>query len=183
MPEYRRLHIQGATVFITFVTFGRSPIFLRPEARRILHDVWHAVANRNPFTTEAICILPDHIHTIIALPDCDSDFSLRVREIKRLFTINYLRIFDEEYQRSLSRIRKKEATVWQRRFWEHTIRDENDYQNHFDYIHYNPVKHSLVNNVSDWPYSSFHRYVRSGVYDSHWGEGLIVKKDHIDYGE
>lgn len=183
MPEYRRVNIHGATVFITFVTFGRSPILTSNEARQILHDAWRDVAKRDPFTTDAVCVLPDHIHTMITLPENDSNYSLRIREIKRLFTINYLGVFNDGAQRNPSRIHKKEATVWQRRFWEHTIRDEQDYKHHFDYIHYNPIKHGLVNNVSDWPWSSFHRYVRLGVCDSDWGEGVTIKSDGIDYGE
>ena len=183
MPEYRRMHNQGATVFITLVTYGRSPILAKNEARQILRDVWRLISKRRPFRTDAICVLPDHIHTMITLPVNDSNYSMRIREIKRLFTMNYLRIFGEEEQRNPSRIHKKEATIWQRRFWEHTIRDERDYRNHFHYIHYNPLRHGLVKNVCDWSWSSFHRYVKLGVYDSDWGQGLDVDIDRIDYGE
>ena len=65
--------------------------------------------------------------------------------------------------------KKKELTIWQRRFWEHCIRDEIDFVHHVDYIHYNPVKHGLVSAPKDWEYSSFHRYVMDGIYDVEWG--------------
>ena len=183
MPEYRRMHVCGATVFITFVTFDRSPLLIDEKAQQILHQVWVEVAKRHPFTTDAVCLLPDHIHTLLTLPENDSSYSLRIREIKRLFTIKYLETYNEITQRNPSRIRKNEATVWQRRFWEHTIRDERDYENHFDYIHYNPVKHSLVNKVADWPWSSFHRYVKLGVYEADWGGENISRQNANRYGE
>ena len=183
MPEYRRVRVCGATVFITFVTFGRFHIFEDENVLHILYRVWNKVANRHPFTTDAICVLPDHIHTLITLPENDSNYSLRIREIKRLFTINYLADFNEIVRRDSSRISKNEATIWQRRFWEHTIRDNQDYENHFNYIHFNPVKHGLVNNVADWPWSSFHRHVKSGVYEPDWGNGEIFNNDHNHYGE
>jgi putative transposase len=170
-------------VFITCVTFERTHIFSEEKACKILNRVWIKVSRRHPFTTEAICVLPDHIHTLLTLPENDTNYSLRIREIKRLFTIQYLAVFGEFYQRNTSRTHKKEATVWQRRFWEHTIRDEQDYENHFDYIHYNPVKHGLVNNVADWSWSSFHRYVKAGVYAPDWGEGDINISDATQYGE
>ena len=183
MPEYRRVRTHGATVFITFVTFDRMPILTFPTSRRILGDVWRSVAKRSPFTTDAICLLPDHIHTLMTLPENDLDYSLRIREIKRLFTIEYLAFFDKITPRNQSRINKKEATIWQRRFWEHTIKDEQDYQNHFDYIHYNPVKHGLVKDVSLWAWSSFHRYVSLGVYEPGWGDGLAQRNNNVDFGE
>ena len=126
---------------------------------------------------------PDHIHTLITLPEDDVDYSLRIRDIKRLFTTEYLAIFGETTPRNRSRINKKEASVWQRRFWEHTIRDELDYQNHFDYIHYNPVKHGLVKDVSMWAWSSFHRYVSLGVYEPGWGDGFNLRNNKVDFGE
>ena len=175
--------MHAATVFITIVTYDRTPILTSPTSRRILGEVWRRVAELRPFTTDAVCLLPDHIHTLITLPDRDLDYSLRIRDIKRLFTTEYLANFGETTPRNQSRISKKEATVWQRRFWEHTIRDELDYQNHFDYIHYNPVKHGLVEDVSMWAWSSFHRYVRLGVYEPGWGDGFTSRNNHVDFGE
>jgi putative transposase len=183
MPEYRRVCIPGATVFITMVAYQRSPIFTAEIARQTLHDAWITVEKRTPFTTDAICVLPDHIHAMITLPECDANYSLRIREIKRLFTMKYTAGSMEIAQPSSSRIRKKEVSVWQRRFWEHTIRDERDYEQHFDYIHYNPVRHSLVDRVIDWPWSSFHRYVHLGLYEPEWGVGKLVHDDKNSFGE
>ncbi len=159
------------------------PILTSPTSLRILGEVWRNVADRSPFTTDAICLLPDHIHTLITLPEDDLDYSLRIREIKRLFTTEYLATCGEIVPRNRSRINKKEAAIWQRRFWEHTIKDEQDYQNHFDYIHYNPVKHGLVKDVSLWAWSSFHRYVSLGVYESGWRDGFDRGSNNVNFGE
>jgi len=183
MPEYRRIYICGATVFITCVTFKRAHLFSNEKARQILYSSWMRITRLHPFTTEAICVLPDHIHALLTLPENDSNYSLRIREIKRLFTIQYLANYDVVSQRNPSRIHKKEANIWQRRFWEHTIQDEQDFENHFDYIHYNPVKHGYVKNVADWRCSSFHRYVKAGVYAPNWGEGEFEIADEIEHGE
>ncbi|HSN95104.1 MAG TPA: transposase [Anaerolineaceae bacterium] len=162
MPEYRRAQVPGGTFFITIVTYKRSPIFNHHRARAILHKSWQEVSKRFPFTTDAICLLPDHLHVLITLPDDESNFSIRIREIKRLFTKAYLAEFGSNNPGNQSRIDKSEATIWQRRFYEHTIRDERDLNTHIDYIHYNPVKHGLVDRASQWQWSSFDRYVQNG---------------------
>ena len=174
MPNYHRVRIEGATYFLTLVTFDRTPFLTTPRAREIFRGAWQNVKKRHPFTTDAICLLPDHLHILITLPEDDADYSMRIREIKRLFTRRYGSTATPSAQRNQSRIQKKEAAIWQRRFWEHTIRDERDYQNHFDYIHFNPVKHGLVKNVALWPWSSFHRYLRLGVYQQDWGTDYDV---------
>ena len=130
---------------------------------------WRSVQSAYPFRVEAICLLPDHLHCIVTLPDNDSNFSKRIQMIKGLFSIQYLKSGGEEGKRNSSRKKKGEAAVWQRRFWEHMIRDEKDMQRHFDYIHYNPVKHALVKSVSYWEWSTFHRFVRLGFYHENWG--------------
>ena len=183
MPNYRRVCIKGSTVFITMVTLNRHHLFLEAPARAVLRRAWNTTVDRFPFTADAICLLPDHLHALITLPEDDDDYSLRIREIKRLFTRHYLAKFGEKGIRNTSRQSKQEAAIWQRRFWEHTIRDERDYQNHFDYIHFNPVKHGLVEQVSSWQWSSFHRYVRLGVYTPDWGLGYKPKDQHQDFGE
>jgi len=160
MPNYHRPDIPGGTFFITLVTYKRLPIFSHPRVRSKLHDAWETVRQRLPFTTDAICLLPEHIHALITLPEDEADFSIRVREIKRHFTKAYLAEFGETCPRNPSRLKKGEATVWQRRFYEHTIRDEVDLETHIEYIHYNLVKHGLVKNVREWEWSSFHRYVK-----------------------
>jgi putative transposase len=116
-----------------------------------------------PFAIDAIVVLPDHVHTIMTLPSHDADFSGRWRRIKSLFTKAAVAA-----GATAERNRKGEYSIWQRRFWEHTIRNEKDFERHVDYIHFNPVKHGLVRRVCDWPYSSFHRYVRSGLLPEDW---------------
>lgn len=108
---------------------------------------------------------------------------MRIREIKRLFTAGYKQRFDLPKGDSASRTRKNEAAIWQRRYWEHTIRNEDDLHRHLDYIHYNPVKHELVQKVRDWEWSSFHRYVRLGLYDADWGSEMREKDLQGDFGE
>lgn len=174
MPDYRRTKEPGGTYFFTVVTFERQPILTTPEAREFLRSAWIDVQSRHPFETVAVCLLPDHLHTIWKLPEGDSNYPMRLKEIKRIFTHNYLRNGGTNGLRNISRLKRKEAAVWQRRFWEHTIYDENDLNAHIDYVHFNPVKHGLVKRVSDWPWSSFHRYVRSGIYPMN-GEVMRIK--------
>jgi putative transposase len=169
MPQYRRFYIPGGVYFFTIVTFDRKPILIQPAARELLHTAWVDTGKRFPFRTEAICLLPDHLHCIWRLPEGDADFSLRWREIKRLFTKWYLERIGPGGCRNVSRRKKGEAAVWQRRFWEHALRDPDDFNRHLAYIHFNPVKHGLVQRVKDWPWSSFHRYVAAGLIDSDWG--------------
>jgi len=168
MPNYRRQY-GGNAYYFTVVTYNRIPIFTSDLARGILHRAWKIVSERFPFTTVAICLLPDHIHTIWTLPESDGDYSVRWKEIKRQFTQGYLVETGSIESRSESRQKRHEAAVWQRRFWEHTISDDDDLARHVDYIHFNPVKHGLTKRVQDWPWSSFHRYVREGYYDAEWG--------------
>jgi putative transposase len=183
MPEYRRVRIPGSTIFITVVTYHRTPLFLDSDARDIFRFAWKDASRKFPFKTDAICLLPDHIHALITLPEDDDDYPLRIHEIKRVFTKRYLIDHKEMYKRSQSYQTKKEATVWQRRYWEHTIIDNKDYQYHFDYIHYNPVKHGLVESVISWPWSSFQRYIRLGIYNENWGSGSEPDNHNINFGE
>ena len=130
---------------------------------------------------EAWVLLPDHLHTIWTLPAEDDDFSVRWRQIKEIFTVGYLQAGGSEGWISLSRQKRAERGVWQRRFWEHTIRDEDDFIHHLDYLHYNPVKHGLVARVVDYPWSTFHRYVAAKMYPANWGQGGI--ETHINAPE
>jgi putative transposase len=171
MPEYHRAFIPGGTYFFTLVTFDRAPILVSEQARSLLHWVWMDVNHRFPFTTEAICLLPDHLHCIWSLPEGDSNYPIRWKEIKRLFSKHYRDLHYPSAAKTESRIKREEATIWQRRFWEHVIRDVQDLHAHLDYIHYNPVRHGLVNQPADWQWSSFHRYLRKGYYDPNWGGG------------
>lgn len=183
MPEYRRAQVPGGTFFITIVTYQRSKIFINPRARELLHQAWLDVEKRFPFITVAICLLPDHIHALITLPEGNSNFSIRIREIKRFFTKAYLAEIGSSKPRNQSRIKKDEATVWQRRFFEHTIRDGRDLETHINYIHYNPVKHGLVDNMEEWKWSSFHRYVKNGFYPENWGGGQDFSGETNKFGE
>jgi putative transposase len=183
MPEYRRSKLAGGTFFFTVVTYHRYPILTTEESRHILRAAWENVMKRYPFTIDAICLLPDHLHCIWTLPEEDMNYSLRWGEIKKLFSKEYLKRIGRGETRNESRIKKGEAAIWQRRFWEHAIRDEEDFNRHLDYIHYNPVKHGLVKNVLDWPWSSFHRYVTNGYYAENWGEMIGKTTEGMEAGE
>jgi putative transposase len=143
----------------------------------VLRAAFRYTQARHPFTMEATVVLPDHLHAIWTLPQEDSDFALRWRLIKSAFS----RALPASERLSSSRYRKGERGIWQRRYWEHTVRDEDDFERHINYIHYNPVKHGHVTKVSDWPYYSFYRMVRLGVYPADWGgDG---QKDAVGFGE
>ncbi|EHR05938.1 REP-associated tyrosine transposase [Bradyrhizobium sp.] len=161
MPQYRRA--QGNMFFFTVVLADRSSTLLVDQVDR-LRQIYRTVVQRRPFETVAICILPDHLHAIWALPEDDADFSSRWNLIKGSFSRGL-----EIGERSISKSRKREKGIWQRRFWEHAIRDDADLERHVDYIHFNPVKHGLVARVRDWSFSSFHRYVDQGALPMDWG--------------
>ena len=173
MPTYRRNYAPGGTYFFTVVTHGREPFLTTPLARKCLHGAFAEEGVIRPFDIVAILLLPDHLHTIWTLPDGDDDYSTRWKRIKGGFTDAYLAAGGWEGERSASRRKRGERAVWQRRFWEHTVRDENDHERCMNYVHWNPVKHGLVTRVADYEWSSFHRWVRSGEYDAHWGEGEV----------
>jgi putative transposase len=130
-----------------------------------LRRIYSSVQKRYPFETVAICVLPDHLHAIWSLPPGDADFPLRWSVIKSGFTRGLM----GNPQRSASKVNRRERGIWQRRYWEHAIRDDVDLERHVDYIHFNPVKHGHVARVCDWPHSSFHRYVERGVLLLDWG--------------
>lgn len=169
MSDYRRYFVTGGTYFFTVVTHERRPLFADEYARRILRESIQTIRSRRPFELVAICLLPDHLHTVWSLPAGDSDYSPRWRRIKEEFTRGWLSSGGTEGQRSESRQSKQERGVWQRRFWEHTVRDEDDLKRCVDYIHWNPRKHSLVDRVRDWRWSSFSRFVAEGEYEIDWG--------------
>jgi len=163
MSNYRRANIKGGSFFFTVVLADRSSNLLIVEIDR-LRSVYRTVQERRPFETIAICILPDHIHAIWALPQRDPDFSTRWNLIKGGFSRGV-----EARERSQSKAIRREKGIWQRRFWEHAIRDDADLERHVDYIHFNPVKHGHVSRVADWPHSSFHRFVERGLLERDWG--------------
>jgi putative transposase len=183
MPNYHRMRLPGATIFITCVTFNRAPILTDPIARQILCQVVKIKGKRRSFTANAFCLLPDHFHILMTLPENDVNYSLRIREIKRLFTRYYLVAIGKSTPQAHLHIEIQRMAIWQSRFWEHTIRDEQDFKNHFDYVHYNPVKHGLVTDVRKWEWSSFHRYVKLGVDTLDWGSGMDFFEEENGFGE
>ena len=164
MTNYRRAQFEGGYYFFTVVTYQRRAFLTGERARACLREVWEETKRRSYFDVVALCLLPDHLHCVWKLPDGDYDFSQRWSRIKAGFTRRYLCSGGNEYGQGPSRTRKRERGIWQRRFWEHQIRNEKDLQRHVDYIHYNPVKHGLVEQVEDWPWSTYHRYIREGIY-------------------
>jgi putative transposase len=168
MPNYRRAHVPGGTFFLTLVAENRAPLFNEERARRFLHDAIAHCARRRPFRLDAVVLLPDHLHLMLTLPPDDADFSIRVASIKSALTRAYLAAGGAEQPRSASRVRKRRRGVWQRWFWEHTLRDADDRNRHLDYIHYNAVKHGLAPCPHARPHSTFHRHVGDGYYEPHW---------------
>jgi putative transposase len=175
MPEYRRVKGSSRTYFFTVVTYNRQQFLCDLESRKMLRSSIEKVRNTHPFRIDAWVLLPEHIHCIWTLPENDFNYSKRWGMIKREFTIRFHSFNKDSIElkkATNSRLKRRESSVWQRRFWEHMIRDQNDFNNHCDYIHYNPVKHSLVEDPRLWPFSTFHRFVKTGLYHSNWGAGI-----------
>ena len=164
MPNYIRSKFEGGYYFFTVVTYQRAELFRTELARQCLRDAIENTRSRRPFEIIAFCLMFEHLHCIWKLPEDDADYSKRWASIKGQFSKTYLNLSEQRRKVSLSRSRKGEVTIWQRRFWEHQIRNERDLQRHVDYIHYNPVKHGLVRQVEDWPWSTYHKYVKEGLY-------------------
>jgi putative transposase len=173
MPTYRRSYVPGGTYFFTVVTHQRQPILTSDLSRTCLRAALQAEQTVRPFDIVAFVLLPDHLHTVWALPGGDQNYSVRWQRIKGRFTDAYLAGGGSEAERLASRVRRKERGVWQRRFWEHAVRDEDDLKRCVDYIHGNPVKHGLVDRVAEYPWSSFHRWVRLGEYEPTWGTAEV----------
>jgi putative transposase len=179
MSDYRRVFIKGGTYFFTVVTYNRLPIFEKTTSIDLLKQCFRTVLSSHPFRIDAIVILPDHMHTIWTLPASESDFSTRWKLIKWNFSHNYS---GEEIEAiTSSMLKKHEKGIWQRRFWEHAIRDEEDFDRHCDYIHYNPVKHGYVSSPIEWKYSSFKSLVEKGFYPVNWGGQIDKELIDTDY--
>jgi len=170
MRTYRRVLLPGAVYFFTVNLAERKPNDLLVRHVDLLRAALQETKTRHPFAIEAVCILPDHLHCLWRLPEGDSDFPTRWRLIKAGFS----RRLPRQERISQSRARKNERGIWQRRYWEHLIRDERDFANHMDYIHYNPVKHGWVVRAWDWPFSSFRRSIGKGLYPQDWAAGEEV---------
>ena len=182
MPDYRRWYVPGGTYFFTVVTASRRPILTSELGRRCLHEAIDEVKAVLPFDLFAIVLLPDHLHCIWNLPAGDFDFSTRWHDIKAAFTRKYLAGGGTEAPISESRRRKGERGIWQRRFWEHLVRNEDELKRCVDYIHINPLKHGLVLRVRDWSWSSFHRFADAGDYSENWGMGVEIPNDPDVFG-
>jgi putative transposase len=177
MTSYRRNFVPGGSFFFT-VNLADRQLRLLTDHIDALRAAFRYTRLRHPFTIEAIVVLPDHLHSIWTLPEGDSDFALRWRLIKGTFS----RGLPQRERLSVSRSRKGERGIWQRRYWEHTLRNEDDFARHADYVHFNPVKHGHVGRVEDWQYSSFHRMVRLGLYPDDWA-GTLDEEVETDFGE
>lgn len=154
--EYRRVRIAGGCYFFTVALANRQSDLLIRNIDLLRSAVKEVIA-QHPFKINAMVVLPDHIHAIWTLPEGDDNYSMRWMLIKRRFSLS----LPKTEMISSSRLYKRERGIWQRRFWEHAIRDESDFLNHMTYIHLNPVKHGYVNNAEDWPHSSIHRLVNT----------------------
>ena len=163
MPNYRRAFIPGGSWFFTVNLLDRRQTLLVDHIE-VLREAVAATRRSHVFKIDAFVVLPDHLHAIWSLPEGDSDFSTRWRLIKNRFA----RALPKLEPLSAVRLARNERGIWQRRFWEHLIRDEADYSRHVEYCYINPLKHGLVTCVSDWPYSSFHRDVRAGIFPRDW---------------
>ena len=168
MRQYIRAGVAGSTYFFTVALEDRSAATLTKHVD-ILRKGVRDVRSRHPFHIDAMVILPDHIHALWTLPANDAAYPTRWMLIKGDFTRKLRRMHALGDEASRARGIRGERSLWQRRYWEHQIRDDGDFARHVDYIHFNPVKHGLVKRAADWSYSSFHRYVREGLLDIGWG--------------
>jgi len=176
MTSYRRNFVLGGTFFFT-VNLAERRLSLLTEHLGLLRSAFRETRRRHPFMIDAIVVLPDHLHTVWTMPEGDADFSTRWRLIKSMFSRGLV----SGEQISPSRLAKGERGIWQRRYWEHAIKDETDFTRHVDYVHINPVKHGLVNRVCDWAPSSFHQFVKRGICPADWAGD--ISQDGCDYGE
>jgi putative transposase len=174
MVLYRRNFLPGGTFFFTAALADRRSQALVKNIR-LLRYAFRVTRHKRPFSVEAVVVLPDHLHIVMTLPLDDADFPGRWKRCKSLFTRLVAKRGDAG-----PRNRRGEYALWQRRYWEHTIRDESDLVRHIDYFHFNPIKHGLVSRIGEWPYSSFHHYVRQGILPRDWGGNAV---DGSHFGE
>lgn len=172
MADYRRAKSTAGYYFFTVNLNNRNLPLLTVQIN-LLRESFRYVKQRHPFTLDAMVVLPDHLHCIWILPPNDFKYSMRWRQIKSYFS-RHLPV-DESLNES--RQKKGERGIWQRRYWEHAIRDEEDYQRHLNYIHINPVKHGYCQSPHEWPYSSFHKFKRAGLYDENWARTIQNVED------
>ncbi len=167
MPDYRRAWHPGGTYFFTVNLLERQGNDLLARHIGLLRTVVKSARQRHPFRIHGWVVLPEHLHCVIELPPDDAGYATRWRLIKMEFS----KALPRTERLSAVRVRRGERGIWQRRYWEHLIRDERDYLAHMDYVHINPVKHGLVECVADWPYSTFHHLVEKWIYPQNWAGG------------
>jgi putative transposase len=169
MPNYRRFRVPGGTYFFTVNPLERRSDLL---VRHIdaLREAVRRTRRARPFYIDAWVVLPEHMHWVITLPEGDDDFSNCIKAIK----IRFVRAIPATERRTRVRAARGEPAIWQRRFWEHAIRSDSDYAHHLDYVHFNPVKHGYVTFARDWPYSTFNRLVKAGLYSADWGDAGVA---------
>ena len=169
MRDFRRCRVPGGCYFCTANLLERRGNTLLTDRVDLLREAVRRVRRSRPFTIDAWVVLPDHMHAVWTLPPGDDDFSTRWRLIKTFL----VRALPRTEWRSCVRRADGERGNWQRRFWEHAIRDDGDYATHMDYVHFNPVKHGLVASPAAWPYSTFKSCARRGLYPLDWmGSGI-----------
>jgi putative transposase len=176
VTNYRRNFVPGGSFFFTVNLADRRSRLLT-ERVGLLRKAFRYVRMRHPFMLDAIVVLPDHLHAIWTLPPGDPDYATRWRLVKAFFS----RGIETGERISISRERKNERGIWQRRYWEHTLRNERDFERHCDYIHFNPVKHGHAQAAVEWPHSSFRRFVKLGIYPANWANG--PESNGSDFGE
>jgi putative transposase len=181
MPDYRRWFQPGGTFFFTVVTSQRWNLFEDSSARDLLGAVMRSVAREMPFESVATVLLWDHLHCVWTLPRGDGDYSRRWQDIKGRFTKTWLETGEVERPLTPSQRTRGHRGIWQRRFWEHQVRDKTDLERCCDYLHYNPVKHGFVPRPGDWPWSSFHRFVREGHSPPDWGRSLSANINKLEW--
>ncbi len=172
MPNYRRPGIKGGTYFFTQVIYDRNAAWLCNDiSRTALREAIIKVRKKYPFSIDAFVLLHDHFHCTLTLPQKDGDYATRWQLIKTFVTKQCADRLALNKESGTSRKKRGERNLWQRRYWEHLIRDEKDFSGHCDYIHYNPVKHGLCMAPNNWEFSNFHRFVKLGIYNESWGSG------------
>lgn len=163
MPNYRRLFIDNSYLFITIVTYQRKPILI--DNVELLRESFKEAKSIYNFELYASVIMPDHLHMIL-IPENIKEYPKIIRAVKYNFSKEFGGgIAIPPYQKESIRMKKE---IWQKRYWEHTIRDEEDLYRHLDYIYYNPIKHDYVRAAKDWGFSSFDKFVKLKFYDPNW---------------
>lgn len=173
MSHYRRAIVPGGSFFFTVVTYRRRPWLAGDGPRAALRDAIERTRDKHPFDIDAWVLMPDHLHCIWTLPPGDTNFSIRWALIKRRVSMSLGESLHVEAWMTASKEKHRESTLWRRRYFEHSIRNDTDFERCMDYVHYNPVKHGLVTRVADWQWSSFHRYVAAGIYTPDWASEPI----------